>query len=181
MKKKTILLTVLFVVGGLLAFLGYSLISKVKEKNTIARRLQTIPDFELLALDKSRFSNSSLKSNKATIFIYFNTQCDFCQHEALSVSDNLEIFNDVEFLFVSTEPIGTITRFAEQYNLNNKPNITFLHDSTHLFSERFDANSIPYLLIYDDAHQLIKKHKGQLNAQGILNVIATAGINNTLQ
>ncbi len=77
----------------------------------------------------------------------------------------------MQFIFVSTEPIEIIKQFAEQYNLNNQPNITFLYDNLDTFSSRFDANSIPYILIYNKNQKLIKKHKGQLNAKGILRAL----------
>jgi hypothetical protein len=77
----------------------------------------------------------------------------------------------VQFILVSTEPIETIKLFSEQYNLNNQQNIAFLYDNSDIFSSRFDANSIPYLIIYDQNQKLIKKNKGQLNAKGILRVL----------
>lgn len=74
-------------------------------------------------------------------------------------------------MFVSTEPINAIKQFSKQYSLHNKQNITFLYDNLDIFSSRFDANSIPYVLIYNQNQKLIKKHKGQLNAKGILRVL----------
>lgn len=171
MQKKPILLIVVFVALSLLSYLGYNVISKVKEKNQIAKQLEIIPEFEFLTLEQKTFTKSNLKPNSNTIFIYFNSECDFCQHEAQSISDNLDSFKNVQFIFVSTEPIETIKQFSEQYNLNNKQNITFLYDNLSTFSSQFDANSIPYILIYDQNQKLIKKHKGQLNAKGILRAL----------
>lgn len=171
MRKKIILFVVIISVLGLLSYLGFNVISKAKEKNQIAKQLETIPEFEFLTLEQQPFTKADLKPEKNTIFIYFNSECDFCQHEAKSISDNLESFKEVQFIFVSTEPITTIRQFSEQYNLNNKQNITFLYDNLSTFSSRFDANSIPYLLIYDNEQKLIKKHKGQLNAKGILRAL----------
>ncbi|MBB3123342.1 thiol-disulfide isomerase/thioredoxin [Mesoflavibacter sabulilitoris] len=155
----------------LLAYLVYSVVIGIQEKNQIAKQLQTIPEFEFLTLEQQPFTKADLKPEKNTIFIYFNTECDFCQHEAQSISDNLESFKEVQFMFVSTEPINTIRQFSEQYNLNNKQNITFLYDNLNTFSSRFGAASIPFILIYDNEQKLIKKHKGQLNAKGILRAL----------
>ncbi|PIB33049.1 hypothetical protein BFP78_01955 [Gaetbulibacter sp. 5U11] len=171
MRKKTILIIVAVTVLGLLSFLGYNVISKTKEKNQIAKQLETVPEFEFLTLDQKPFTKANLKTNLNTIFIYFNSQCDFCQHEAQSISDNLDSFKNVQIIFISTESIDTIKKFSEQYNLNNQQNITFLNDNLNTFSSRFDANNIPYLLIYDQNQKLIKKHKGQLNAKGILRAL----------
>lgn len=171
MRKKSILFIVIICVLGLLSYLGYNFISKAKEKNQIARQLEIIPEFEFLTLKKKPYTKPDLKTNQNTVFIYFNSECDFCQHEAQSISDNLENFKNVQFIFISTESIATIQQFSEQYNLNNQHNITFLFDYLNIFSSQFDATSIPYLLIYDKKQELIKKHKGQLNAKGILRAL----------
>jgi hypothetical protein len=55
--------------------------------------------------------------------------------------------------------------------MNKHQNVTFLYDNFDTFSSRFDANSIPYILIYNKKQKLIKKHKGQLNANGILRAL----------
>ena len=171
MRKKIILFIVLICVFSLLSYLGYNVISKAKEKNQIAKQLEIIPEFEFFTLEQQPFTKANLKPSTNSIFIYFNSECDFCQHEAQSISDNLDSFKNVQFIFVSTEPIAIIKQFSEQYNLNNKQNITFLYDNFSTFSSQFDANSIPYLLIYDQNQKLIKKYKGQLNANGILRAL----------
>ncbi|MGB1232445.1 MAG: peroxiredoxin family protein [Winogradskyella sp.] len=169
--KKAIKAIVIVCILGIVSFLSYKVAIGTQEKNEIAEQLETIPEFEFLTLEQQPFTKANLKPEKKTIFIYFNSECDFCQHEAQSISDNLESFKEVQFIFVSTEPITTIRQFSEHYNLNNKQNITFLYDNLNTFSSRFDANSIPYLLIYDNEQKLIKKHKGQLNAKGILRAL----------
>lgn len=171
MNKRTTLIIVVIGILSLLSYLGYNVIYKVKEKNQVAKQLEIIPDFEFLTLEQQPFTKANLKPNLNTIFIYFSSECDFCQHEAQIISDNLDSFKNVQFIFVSTEPIATIKQFLEQYNLDAKTKITFLYDNNNTFSSQFDANSIPYLLIYNQNQKLIKKHKGQLNAKGILRVL----------
>lgn len=169
--KKPIKIIIIIAVVALLGYLGFSVGKKMKEKTEIAERLETLPDFEFKTLDNTPFTHANLKENTTTIFLYFNSTCDFCQHEAQSISENLEQFTAVQFVFVSTEEIPIIQEFEETYKLNNQSNITFLHDSTDTFSSRFGASSIPFLLIYDTNGNLLKKHKGQLNANGILKIL----------
>ena len=155
----------------LMTFMGMVMINKMKEKKKIEIKITTIPDFDFIKMNRVNYSKVDLRKNKMLVFIYFNSECDYCQYEAKSISESIEQFQDVQLLFVSTEPIDTIKNFAENYNLLQQPNITFLHDSTNTFSNRFDATSIPYVLIYDAQHQLIKKHKGQLKAEAILELL----------
>jgi len=171
MKKKSILFIVSIAVLGILSYLGYNVVTKVKEKNAIAEQLQTIPEFEFFTLEQQPFTKAELQPNLNTIFIYFKSDCDFCQYEAQNISDNLDSFKNVQFIFVSTESIEVIQDFSKQYNFYNQQNITFLYDNNSLFSSQFDATSTPYVLIYDKNQQLIKKHKGQLNVKGILRAL----------
>jgi peroxiredoxin len=171
MNKKKILIIIIITIISLLSFLGYNITIKAKEKNKISKQLQTIPKFELKTLYNISFSNADLKQNTSTIFIYFNSDCDFCHHEAESISQNLEKFKNVQFIFVSFEETEAIKKFAELYKLNNQENIVFLEDKKGDFSIQFNANSIPYILIYNQKNELVKKHKGQLNANGILRAL----------
>ena len=171
MRKKKILILIFITIISLLSYLSYNIITKAKQKSEIAKQIQTIPEFELQTLDSIHFINANLEPNLNTIFIYFNSECDFCQHEAKSISDNLNQFKTVQFIFVSTQDIATIKQFSEEYKLYNKPNITFLYDNSSHFATQFNAQSIPYILIYNQNNELIKKQNGQLNANGILRVI----------
>ncbi|AGC76592.1 peroxiredoxin family protein [Nonlabens dokdonensis] len=173
MKKKIVILSLAVLVISILSFLGVSIISKANNKKEIAAKLQHIPDFKFQQLNGQSFSNVRLKDYLNTIFIYYNSECDYCQHEAESISENLDSFKNVQFLFVSSEPIETIKEFSQTYSLDQQSNIYFLHDRFDIFSTRFDATSIPYLLIYNENQELIKRQKGQLNAKGILKLLKT--------
>lgn len=167
MKKKIKVLIIIFLLS-LFAYLGRNVIAKMQHKNDVAKTLETIQEFSFKTLQNVDFTNANLKTNAPTIFIYFNSECDFCQHEAQSISENILSFKDTQILFVSTENNEIIKEFANKYNLLNQPNIVFLHDNTRTFSTRFDANSIPFLLVYNKKQVLVKKHKGQLKAKALL-------------
>tara|TARA_R110000796_G_scaffold88850_6_gene192057 strand:- start:130306 stop:130830 length:525 start_codon:yes stop_codon:yes gene_type:complete len=170
-KRKVIIILIIGLTFSVLAYFSYHIVAKSKEKNKIASKLETISNFEFRTLNDLPFTNSNLKTKTPTIFIYFNSECDFCQHEAESIRKNLESFKIAQILFVSIEPIEIIKVFSRHYKLSQQPNITFLHDNANTFVTQFDATSIPYLLIYDKNQELIKKHKGQLNANGILKAL----------
>lgn len=166
--KSFIKIGVIAIFIGLLSFLLYNVVTKSIRKKEIAKTLQTIPVFSFTTLNNTSFTNKDLKSNAPVIFIYFNTDCDFCQHEAKSIEEKITDFSNIQLLFVSTEPIDSIRTFAEKYKLLNYDQVNFLQDRNYIFSTQFDANSIPYSLIYDKNQHLKKKHKGQLKAETIL-------------
>jgi thiol-disulfide isomerase/thioredoxin len=166
--KSLIKIGVIAIFIGLLSFLVYNVVTKSIRKKEIDKTLQSIPAFSFTTMKKTSFTNKDLKPNTPAIFIYFNTDCDFCQHEAESIEEKITDFSNIQILFVSTEPIDTIKIFAEKYKFLNYDRVVFLQDNNYIFSTQFDANSIPYSLIYDKNQQLIKKHKGQIKAETIL-------------
>ncbi len=170
MKKrlKRIILILLLIA---LSYLGYCVISKIYYKTEIESLLQTIPEFHFTTLEGKEFNNSNLKQNTPIVFIYFTTECGYCHYEAQDFSNNIKQFKDVQLIFVSTETKEAITHFAKTYQLYNMPNITFLHDTTYNFSNRFDATCIPYVLVYNSNQQLIRRYKGQLTSESIRKLI----------
>ena len=82
-------------------------------------------------------------------------------------------FEGMQLLFVSFEEKMAIQQFAKEYQLINKENILFLEDRKGAFSELFDVNSIPYMVIYDENKKLLKKFKGATKVDKILEVLKT--------
>jgi thiol-disulfide isomerase/thioredoxin len=167
MRKKIKIIAVVSVLG-VLSILIFGLLSEAKEKATIAKRIHTIPSFTLKNLEDIEFGKDNLRPNTPCVFLYFNSECDFCQHEAESIHNHIDKFNEILLVFVSTEPIEKIKEFSEKYNLHKRLNILFFQDINGRFSEKFNVTTIPFALAYDKHQKLIKTHKGQLNAKGIL-------------
>lgn len=171
-KKSIIKRTILLLVLCFLGFMGYKIYQKIDHKKKVEQQVATLPTFSFTDLEGNTFTNSSLKENLAAIFVYFNSECDYCLHEAQSIRENLLQFDGTQFVFVSIEPIENIKKFAQEQQLLDVENITFVQDASFVFSQKFDANSIPYLLIYNKDKNLIYKHKGQIKAETILRVLA---------
>lgn len=169
--KKIIKMIIILIVFSISGYLGYYVVIKARDKNKIAEKLERIPKFELSRLDGVNFSEKNLNENLATIFIYYNSTCDFCQHEAENIVDNINEFNNVQFIFISAESKKNINEFAIKYKLNEISNITFLQDKEQVFAKKFGANFIPYNIIYNEKGKLLKRQKGQLNVKGILKAL----------
>ncbi|WP_157909208.1 TlpA family protein disulfide reductase [Capnocytophaga stomatis] len=172
MNKKSIIKKVIsLLVICFLGVMSYKMYQKMSHKKQVAQQIAMLPAFSFTDLEGNTFTNSDLKKNLATIFVYFNSECDYCLHEAQSIRENLSQFDEVHFVFVSIEPIENIKKFAQEQQLLGVENVTFLQDASFVFSQKFDANSIPYLLIYNKSKKLIYKHKGQIKAETILQIL----------
>ena len=171
MKTKTIKRIIGFIIFLVLGLLIYLIGTKAIQRNEISKKLNSIPHFRLFTLKDSLFTKSNLPSNRKIVFVYFNTECEHCSGEATQIKSNIDKFQHVQFYFVSFEKTDLIKSFASNHDLTTEKNVIFLRDKKHLFSEEFGANSIPYILIYDENRKLIKKHKGVLETEQLKNLL----------
>lgn len=165
--KKLILATILISVIG---FIAYKITSTLQQKKEVAKRIQTLPNFSFKTIKGLNFTEKQLK-NKPTIFIYFNSDCDYCKSEATKIKERLNEFKNTQLVFVSFEQTEGIVQFTKTYGLNNQENVIFLEDTKGEFSKIFDANTIPYILVYDTNKKLLKKFKGATKVSNILEVL----------
>ncbi|MDO5664048.1 MAG: redoxin domain-containing protein [Bacteroidia bacterium] len=170
-KRKTTAIVIMIVLLGVFLFFMYSIGVKSNRKKEIAKKLETIPQFEFFQLNGKPFTQDSIKEQFSAIFIYFHTDCDFCSHEAESIAEHLSGLHNSQLLFISPEPTDSIQAFAEKKNLSNHPNVLFLQDKKRVFPVRFDVNAAPYTLVYNKNGKLIKRFNGQILAPAIIKVL----------
>ena len=166
--KKTLKIVIPILVISLLVFMGYKVVSKINHKKQVAENIKKMPTFSYLTLDNKVFTQENLVQNTPTLFIYFNSECDFCNHEAEMVQQNIEQLKDIQVVFISYEPVEKIKQFANNYKLLNYDNIYFLSDSKISFATTFDVKSMPCLVLYDKDNNLIEKIKGQVKIKTVL-------------
>jgi peroxiredoxin len=167
MKKYLKIIFPILFIGGL-GYLGFQIYSKIKHKKEIAENIKTIPNFEYQNIKGGAFTNKNLKKDTPTLFIYFNSECEFCNEEAQMIRVNIEKFKDFQLVFISFEKSDLIKAFATKYKLNTYANITFLSDTKVSFATTFDVKSLPCLVLYDKNKRLIEKIKGQTKAETLI-------------
>lgn len=170
MKKKQakVILGILFL--SLLGFLGYKITSKLNHKKEVVERIKKTPSFSFLNTNSKIFTDKDLPY-KQTIFVYFNSSCDFCKSEAAKIEERLEDFKGIQLVFVSFEKQELIISFAKKYKLYNQENVIFLEDTKMQFSQIFDVNSIPYIVVYDANKNFLQKFKGATKIDAILKAL----------
>lgn len=171
MKKKG-KIVIVFLLAGLFLVVVYQIARKNSYKQDVAKMIQCIPDFKLQSISNSIFTQDSLGHNSPTVFLYFSTDCDFCQYEIKKIKTQINEFNNVSLIFISPEPIEDIAKFADENDLSAKKNIIFLQDPVLSFASQFDANIIPYIIIYNKNRKLIKRFKGVMKVEEILKILS---------
>ncbi len=168
MRKKIILgLFVTFILGT--TYLGYEVLNLIESKKEIETSTKFLPEFRYRTLDGKIFGSNDLiniKSNK--VFIFFNTECEFCIEEANHLNEKIGDFGDSQLILISSEEIEAIKIFSEEFGLNQYTNICFLQDIEKSSSKVFGAKTTPYHLVYDDKNSLVFKHKGVLKLEKLI-------------
>lgn len=166
--KKYLKIILPVVVISLLAIMGYKVVDKINYKKQVVENIKQIPSFSYLDLEGNVFTKENLPKNKSVLFVYFNSECDFCNHEAEMIQQNLEKLEDIQIVFISFEKTDSIKEFAQKYSLLQHDNINFISDSKATFATTFDVKSLPCLVLYDLNRNLIEKIKGQVKIETVL-------------
>lgn len=169
-KLKIVVLTLFICVFG---YFGVQIYSKIQYKNGVEKNIKTIPKFEYLNTKGGVFTNDNLKNNIPTLFIYYNSECDFCNEETKMIKQNIEKFGDFQLCFISFEKTEQIKKFANKHQLNTYDNIHFLCDSKVTFATTFDIKSMPCLVLYNKNKKLITKIRGQIKVETLIHKLKT--------
>ena len=162
-KYLKIILPVLFMV--LFGFLIFQITSKINHKKEVEENIKTIPKFSFQNINGGVFTDQNIIKNTPTIFIYFNSECEFCNEEAEMIKESIEKFKGIQLVFISFEKPDLIKAFAIKHKLNIYDNLNFLSDTKITFATTFDVKSLPCLVLYDKNQRLIEKIKGQTKAE----------------
>jgi peroxiredoxin len=145
---------------SVITFLGYNIWTKLNYKKEVAEGIRVIPKFSFRNIDGQVFTQKNVSKTGPKLFIYFNSECNYCQTEVKQIQENLHQLKDAQLIFVSFEDTKKIKAFATEYSLQNEQNIVFLKDKDFIFEDLFDAKTIPHMLLYSKDNHLIKKFKG---------------------
>lgn len=165
-KYLKIVIPIVFIV--VLGYLGFQIFSKIQYKNEVAEHIKTIPFFNYENVNGKSFTREDLKLGAPTLFIYFNTECEFCIEETIMIYENIAKFANCQLVFISFEKKEIIKDFAKINKLDTYDNVHFLCDNQVTFATTFDVKSLPCLVLYDKNNNLIEKIKGQTKAETLI-------------
>ncbi|SIQ76865.1 peroxiredoxin family protein [Chryseobacterium sp. RU33C] len=153
------------VLVGIMVYLFLSF-QKRKEKT---EALKNVPVFSLTTINGSSFTQHNLANDKIKVIVYFSPGCHFCQAEAEELSKNYQDYQNIQWIWVASEPLNEIKGFAQQHNLSNQNNIIWCHDKMAALYRKLAMNSIPYFLVYNKNNHLIKRNSGVIKLEKLIN------------
>jgi thioredoxin-related protein len=135
-------------------------------QKSIVKAAEEIPYFTFTTLDNKRFTKENLDTTRTKLFYYFNSECEHCEKQGSWISKDIEIFDNLEVIFISFEEMDAIKGYQNKFNFV-RDNITFLQDTRLTFSDKFGVGEFPSIILYTKNGKLIKKFEGETKVSEI--------------
>ncbi|WP_164463963.1 TlpA family protein disulfide reductase [Chryseobacterium sp. G0186] len=168
MKNRTILKIAAVIIPVISISIIIGLLLNFRKKKEKTEALKNIPTFSLTKIDNTLFNSQSLVNTQTKVFIYFSPSCHYCQAEAEDLSKTYHLYQNIQWIWVASEPIREIKEFAHQYNLDKRSNIHWCHDERAAFYQKLGMSTIPYFLVYNQNNHLIKRNSGAIKLEKLL-------------
>ena len=157
LKKKTAIGSVGVVVIVLLLMLTYIFNNQTEKEYTPDVFLDT-PIYEL---NGSEFEIPKYKDE--LVFVFFNSNCHFCEEEAENISKNHSKLNDLLVVFVSNEAPELIKKISQNYS-----NLRFLYDKDSKLTDELNISNYPTTFKVSLKRNTVKKYKGLIDYKVLL-------------
>ena len=139
----------------LLVFLG----------SCFAKHKPEIPAFNLLLKDSTTiFNTGNIPEGKPSVLLFFSPDCEHCQQETIDLLANMDSLKNVNFYFITIDPMDRMRRFDTFYKLYRYPNITLGLDYTVSFPGHFKNAAPPYTVIYNPDKTMKVIFEGEIPA-----------------
>jgi peroxiredoxin len=118
---------------------------------------QTIPQFQFFRFDNKPFTEQDLPKGKTVFIMFFDPDCDHCQHAIKSIGDNFQTFKKTYIFLVSIDDQDKINHFMDTYGskLKGQKNVTILRDKLQQFITKFNPVRYPSMFIYSPEKKLL--------------------------
>ena len=164
MVKKALITSGITIVFALAVFMVYSTLEQQTAKKLVQTKIQSTPvNVNLFTLDSTRFI---FPLAKPVVFILYNSTCEHCQYELSQINAEINSFNNIELVFLSSEPIPAIQQSALPFEGNR--NVNFVKINPEDVFANFGTVRYPTILIYGTNGRLIKEFKGETKVEAIL-------------
>jgi hypothetical protein len=113
-------------------------------------KYKQLPAFQILMTDSSRsFNTYNIRKGKPSVLILFSPDCSHCEELTAMIRDSLQAFKEVNIVMATPFPLDQIKRFIAQTKLNQVSQITIGKDVTFFFWSFFQADTVPFIAVYD--------------------------------
>ncbi|MEO6733865.1 MAG: redoxin domain-containing protein [Ferruginibacter sp.] len=157
-------------------FLAKAIVLLLLMNGTVAAQpAATIPSFTFYKLNEELFTNKNLDAGKMVMFVFFDAECDHCQHAIQYLNQNIKQFTRANIYLVTLDAHEKVNRFMNNYgnNLRGKKNVLILQDRQNEFLSKFKPRKYPSLFLYSAKNKLIMYDDNERNLPGFAKQIDT--------
>jgi peroxiredoxin len=117
-----------------------------------------IPAFTFYKLNKTAFVNKDLAADKLLFFVFFDSDCDHCQHAITEINKRHSELKKTALYLLTLDSKEKLNAFLDKYgkNLKNNSNVTILQDLNNEFIQKFGPRKYPSLFLYSPKMQLMQ-------------------------
>jgi len=138
-------------------------------ENKALAGIKKLPRFKILSIDSATcLSSENIPAGKASVFFYFDPECEHCQKETDSIIKNKEKLKNVQFYFLSNSTAREVSNFYNYYGLASLKNVFVGMDYEYSFFNVFLPPSIPYMAIYNSDKRLSKVYYGAADIASLI-------------
>ena len=129
---------------------------------------EKITDFNFFKLNKHSFTNKDLENGKMLFFVFFDTDCDHCQHAIQYIDQHYQDFKKAAIYLITLDNQEAITRFMAKYgnHIKDQKNVTLLQDPQFEFMRKFRPRKYPSMFLYSVKKELILYDDNEKNVSG---------------
>lgn len=141
----------------------------VSAQNPVA----AIPDFTFFKLNSSPFTSKDLVPGKQSFFVFFDSDCEHCQHAVRYINKHYQAFKKADIYLITLDGQGKISRFMAEFgpDLNGKKNVMILQDLKNDFLTKFKPKKYPSMFLFSSVGKLICYEDNEGNIFKILKQI----------
>ena len=161
MKKKLSLVIITVLVLISLALL-LSISKKIVDRVLISSKLSKLPNIHLYSTQGEVYQLQDLADDRITVLIYFQSECSYCETEALEVQKYSKELEAANIIFISVESLEHIAAFEDKYDFKSYENIFITQARLSELATFFGNLHTPQIFIYDSRGRLIRTQKGQV-------------------
>lgn len=135
------------------------------------KRFPFFPPVKLLLPDSvSYFTKADLKKKSPALLMLFNPQCEHCQHETEELIKNIDKFENIQVVMVTSMLFDSMMTFRQKYKLAQYKNIVVARDANFFLFSFYLNHSLPLLAFYDKKKELIKIFEGSMKMEDVIEV-----------
>lgn len=109
-----------------------------------------LPNFKFTDTDGKVVSPATLEQGKPVVVVYFDPDCDHCQQQAEWVRDGINLFKDIQLVWVSWGEADAVKKFEKTYFGGLEGALLHVtNDTEYSIDNWFGYSEVPSIYVYN--------------------------------